>query len=655
VGEQGVPTEVTAPGTGERVVQHPLEALNAQEIEAAVDAVKRSGRIGDDVLYAYVGLDEPSRSHVREFRTGERVERRVRLVMVTGPDAVLTEALVSLPDGTIVAWTEMDNVRPAVLFTEAIRAVDALKQDPRWQAAMRLRGINDFDAVQIDPWPAGAFGLDIEANRRICRCLSYVRDVPDANGYARPVEGVVGFVDMGRSEVLEVKDEGLVPVPTDRGSYFMADNPSARPELRPLEIQQPAGPSFVVDGNHVQWQCWSFRVSMDPLEGIVLHQIAYDDHGRVRPVLYRASVDEMVVPYGTPDPRQFWKSAFDAGEWGLGRMANSLTLGCDCLGEIFYFDTVFADERGNPQTLRNAICMHEEDFGILWKHADVFSGRSEVRRSRRLVVSSIATVGNYDYGFYWYFYLDGTIQLEVKLTGILSSQAVPEDTEVDHAVRVAPQVAAPYHQHLFNARLDTEIDGPHNCVYEVDVVGDPEGPENPWGNAFSTVSTLLASERSAQRLVDSSRSRRWMIVNRKVENALGQHPAYKLVPGNSPTILASENSSVGKRAGFASKNLWVTAYTPTERRAAGDYPNQHEGGDGLPRWTAKDRPLVDTDVVVWHTFGVTHIPRPEDWPVMPVEYAGFSLVPVGFFDRNPALDLPAAGDAHCAIEGHEPP
>jgi primary-amine oxidase len=114
--------------------------------------------------------------------------------------------------------------------------------------------------------------------------------------------------------------------------------------------------------------------------------------------------------------------------------------------------------------------------------------------------------------------------------------------------------------------------------------------------------------------------------------------------------MAHPDSPIGRRAGFAQHNLWVTPYAPDERRAAGEFPNQHSGGDGLPRWTAQDRPIAGTDVVVWYTFGVTHFVRPEDWPVMPVEYSGFTLMPFGFFDRNPALDVPPS-DAHCEEHG----
>jgi primary-amine oxidase len=361
----------------------------------------------------------------------------------------------------------------------------------------------------------------------------------------------------------------------------------------------------------------------------------------------------MVVPYGHPGAMHGWKNAFDAGEWGLGRMTNSLELGCDCLGEIHYFDAALATEQGEPYTVPNAICLHEEDYGILWKHVDQRGGTNESRRSRRLVVSFIATVGNYEYGFYWYFYLDGNIQLEVKLTGIVSPMAVAPGEEPEFANLVAPGVAAPHHQHLFSARLDLDVDGTENTVYEVNAERVPTGPDNPWGNAFRQAATRFDSELAAQRDTNAATSRVWKVVHSTRTNRLGQPVGYKLVPTMStPTMLASPESSVGQRAGFARHNLWVTPYRRDERRAAGEYPNQHAGGDGLPRWTAADRAIADTDVVLWYTFGVTHFVRPEDWPVMPVEYTGFLLQPVGFFDRNPALDVaPTSADGTCHTDG----
>jgi primary-amine oxidase len=612
--------------------------LTQDEVKAAVAAVRATGRLGEAARFASVALEEPPKDDVL---AGRPVDRRVHLTIVPGPQCQVIEAAVDVAIGRVVLWDEVDGMRPASLFEDAIRAIAVLKEDASWRAAMNARAITDVDQVQIDPWPTGNFGIPIEEGRRVFRCVSYYREQPGSNGYARPVEGVLAFVDGGKGEVLEVIDLGVVPLPPEPGSYWPEDNQPQREDLKAISITQPQGPSFTVDGNLVRWQHWSLRVSMGPHEGLVLHTVSYDG----RPVLYRASICEMVVPYGDPGPMHGWKNAFDAGEWGLGRMANSLVLGCDCVGEIFYFDAVFASEAGDPYTLENAICMHEEDYGILWKHQDLNSGRTESRRSRRLVVSSISTVGNYEYGFYWYFYLDGTIQLEVKLTGVMQTQALPPGERSLFAPQVAPGLHAPVHQHLFSARLDIDVDGTDNEVYEVEADPLPLGDANPLSNAFLARATRLDTEQDAQRCIDATRGRHWRVANPSARNRLGEPVAYKLVPGPAPTLLASPSSSVGRRAAFATRNLWVTPYRGDERRAAGDYPNQHAGGDGLPRWTAADRPIAGTDIVLWHTFGVTHLPRPEDWPVMPVEYCGFHLVPVGFFDRNPALDVPPAD--HC--------
>jgi primary-amine oxidase len=619
---------------------HPLDMLTGAEIERAVAIVRGTGRVPDDALFAHVVLHEPDKAELAQWKDGDPVDRQVRVQVVPGPDLQLIEVVVSVTRDEIVEWRALEGMRPALLMTEAMNAIFTTKEHPDYIAALARRGITDLDAVQIDPWPAGAFGYDAETGKRISRCISFLRHDATDNGYARPIEGVIVHFDLGRNEVVEVIDHGVVPLPPNRASYYAEDQPKLRTGLRPISITQPDGPSFTVDGNLVQWQNWRFRIAFDPYEGLVLHQIAYEENGRLRTILHRASIDEMVVPYGDPDERQGWKNAFDAGEWGLGRMTQPLTLGCDCVGEIHYIDATLANEQGDPWVIERAICMHEEDYGILWKHVDLFGGRHEVRRSRRLVVSFVSTVGNYEYGFFWCFYLDGNIQLEVKLTGIVSPMAVEAGTNPEFATVVADGVAAPHHQHLFNARLDFDVDGAVNEIHEVEAEPLPPGPENPWGNAFRQKATRLEHETDAQRDTESSTSRNWRISNPDVRNAHGQPVAYRLLPTMStPTMLAAPDSPIGRRAGFARHNLWVTPYARDERRAAGEYPNQHPGGDGLPAWTAADRPVSGTDLVCWYTFGVTHFVRPEDWPVMPVEYCGFLLSPAGFFDRNPTLDL----------------
>jgi primary-amine oxidase len=630
---------------------HPLDMLTGDEVTRAAEIVRSSGKFPDGALFAHMVLHEPAKDELANWKPGDPIDREVRALIVPGPTCELIEAVVSVTAGEVREWTSVEGMRSALLMTEAINAIFTTKEHPDYIAALERRGITDLDKVQIDPWPAGTFGYACEEERRISRCISFLRESETDNGYARPIEGVIVHFDMGRNEVIEVIDHGVTPLPPNRASYYAEDQPEMRTGLKPIAITQPEGPSFTVDGNFVQWQNWQFRLTFDPYEGLVLHQIAYDDHGRLRPILQRASISELVVPYGDPTEVHGWKNAFDAGEWGLGRMTQPLTLGCDCLGEIRYFDVTLATEHGDPWVIENAICMHEEDYGIQWKHVDLFGGRSEVRRSRRLVVSFISTVGNYEYGFFWYFYLDGNIQLEVKLTGIVSPMAITPGTQPPFANVVGEGVAAPHHQHLFSARLDFDVDGPENEIYEVDAERMPPGPDNPWLNAFRPRATRLETELQAQREIDPSVSRVWRIENPQVRNGLGQPTSYKLVPTmTTPTMLAHPDSPVGKRAGFAHHNLWVTPYTPDERRAAGEYPNQHAGGDGLPAWTANNRSITNTDIVCWYTFGLTHFVRPEDWPVTPVEYCGFLLSPFGFFDHNPVLDIPPTPMEHCHHE-----
>jgi primary-amine oxidase len=140
----------------------------------------------------------------------------------------------------------------------------------------------------------------------------------------------------------------------------------------------------------------------------------------------------------------------------------------------------------------------------------------------------------------------------------------------------------------------------------------------------------------------------WLVSNPGSRNRLGRPVGYVLRPEGQPVLLADPSASVAARAAFATKHLWVTRHDPAERYPAGELINQHAGGAGLPAFVAADRPIDGADIVLWHTFGMTHIPRPEDWPVMPVESTGFVLKPYGFFDRNPTLDVPASTARHCA-------
>jgi primary-amine oxidase len=620
-----------------RTEVHPLDPLTADEIRRAVELVRaeRSGTL----RFVSVSLNEPDKRHLATWPNGP-IARKAEVVALQPVEESAFEAVVDLDAGSVETLRGLDAQQPAVV-PEEYGAVERLMLDhPDFIAALERRGIVDRSLVCVDPVPAGAWDDHAFPGRRLCRALVWLRPYDGGNPYARPIEGVVGLVDLNRGEVLDVADHGAVRIPPGSGEYRADHLPSLRTDLKPIEITQRDGPSFEVDGNLVRWQRWSFRVGFTAREGLVLHQVGYDDRGRARPILHRASFSEMAVPYGYPSPTRYLHAPFDIGENLAGTLANSLELGCDCLGEIRYFDAVVSNDSGEPVVIRNAICLHEEDRGLLWKHWDFRTGHTELRRARRLVVSSISTIGNYEYGFFWHFHQDGTIEVEVKATGIVATAAVPPGKTPIHGQLVAEGVNGMIHQHFFNVRLDLDVDGERNSVYEVHTEADPPGPANPHGNGFHAVKTLLADEADAAGLLDTFSGRSWLIVNPHSRNAVGEPVGYRLVPGENVLPFAQPDSAFGRRAGFAYKHVWVTPYSSRERYAAGDYPNQHPGGDGLPAWVAQRRPIEDTDVVVWYTFGLHHLPRTEDWPVMPVHHIGFMLKPFGFFDENPALDVP---------------
>jgi primary-amine oxidase len=631
-------------GSPPAVVSHPLEPLTAEEITAAVRIARTERNLSERVRFGSVRLNEPPKELVLNFKPGDPIAREAFLILLDNADGMTYEAVVSLTTGKVVSWRPIPGVQPSIMIDEFFECERTVKAHPDFQAALRKRGITNLDLVMVDPWSAGNYGTTDESTRRLSRTISFVRSHPTDNGYAHPIEGVLALVDLNKMEVVKVEDNEVVPLPPEDGNYT-TDAVQLRTDLKPLEIMQPDGPSFTVQGQEVRWQKWRFRVGFNSREGLVLYTIGYEDQGRVRPIIYRASLAEMVVPYGDSSPNHYRKNAFDMGEYGLGMLTNSLELGCDCLGTIHYFDGLVTDSRGNVVQLKNAVCLHEEDYGVLWKHTDFRLETTEVRRSRRLVVSFIATAGNYEYGFYWYFYQDGTIQYEIKLTGIMSTGATAPGEKPKHGQLVAPQLNAIYHQHFFNVRMDMMVDGLPNSVYETHTEAVPLGPENPFGNAWVTKATVLATESEAQQVIDPLSGRYWKVVNPNVLNHVGEPVAYALMPGTNILPFAHPESSFLKRAGFATKHLWVTPYNVEERHPGGDYPNQHAGGAGLPTWTKANRSIENTNVVLWYTIGEHHVPRVEDWPVMPVNYLGFTLKPNGFFDRSPALDVPPPAHA----------
>ncbi|KAG5642009.1 hypothetical protein DXG03_003781 [Asterophora parasitica] len=549
------------------------------------------------------------------------------------------------------------------------------------------------DQIVCDGWSIG-YDERFPQSRRVQQALVYARYSQHDNLYAHPM-AFIPILDVHTKEVIHVdfpptykatpkgpvlSVETTSPPPLSEDSLaasgrerippprapinflpdLMAqDDKDFKPRegIKPLHVVQPEGVSFKINGNELEWQNWKMHISFTQREGIALSTITYNDHGEVRPIIYRLSLAEMVVPYGapeTPHPRKF---AFDSGEYGMGTMANELSLGCDCLGQIHYLPGAFVSHSGNPMIIKNVICIHEEDDGVLWKHTDYRpGGRSQTVRRRRLVVSMVCTLANYEYIWNYYFYQDGSIEFEIRLTGILQVYVAGQDEPSPFGTHIAPGVNAQNHQHLFSVRIDPMIDGLQNSVIESDIVSLPDAPtgsaQNFAGNAFLTQESVLKTE--AGRPFDYYKERRWKIVNpARKHYSSGKNVGYSIgMKGGATPMMARPDSWAAKRAAFITNALWVVREIEGDKGGrmwpAGKYVPQTRSDpeDSVGQWVKGQQNVENEDLLVYVTVGTTHIPRPEDWPVMPVEHLSVTLKPNSFFKENPSMDVPGTADAH---------
>src|SRR5882757_7929775 len=332
-----------------------FDPLSPDELLRARDLILASHPELGRPSFPSLVLEEPDRSTtVRRAQAG-RVWRRARATVLDRDTGRIVEVLVDLSGGGVERSTDVTQGQPPLMVDEYGIVERVAKEAPDFRAALARRGIQDLDLVQIDPVMAGSHP-DYPSGLRIAWAVPYEWTRPGGNGYAKPIENVRVLVDIIGEAVVKVVDGPVVPQPPQEGELSAS---AFRTDLKPLEITQSEGPSFTVRDHEVSWQKWRLHVSLHPIEGLVLHDLRYGDEGEERTILHRASLSEMVVPYGDPSDGFYWRNYFDAGEGGLGKSANALSLGCDCLGEIHYFDAVIADAEGEAQTLVNAICMHE--------------------------------------------------------------------------------------------------------------------------------------------------------------------------------------------------------------------------------------------------------------------------------------------------------
>ncbi|RDA94712.1 hypothetical protein CP533_6774 [Ophiocordyceps camponoti-saundersi (nom. inval.)] len=632
---------------------HPLDPLSSDEIQATISLVREAHGC---VRFNTVALHEPRKADmVRWLAKREAGTRppRVADVVVLASGAKVGEGLVNIDEGRVTSWAWLEGFQPIITVEELQVVEHIVRADPGVIEQCEKIGIDrdEMHKVFCDPWTIG-YDARFGSKARLQQALMYFRPNVDDCQYQYPLD-FCPIYDAGQRRIIHI-DVPQKRRPLRRTAaigYHQAAIEARgghRKDLRPIEISQPEGVSFRLEGRELTWLSWRFHIGFSYREGIVLSDLTYTEGQTVRPLFYRLSMAEMVVPYGEPEHPHQRKHAFDLGEYGAGYMTNSLKLGCDCKGVIRYIDAVFPTPDGNIKTIENAICIHEEDDGLLFKHTDFRDDSVTVTRARRLIVQQIFTAANYEYIFQWIFHQDGTIQPEVKLTGILNTSSIGEgEDSKGWGTEVYPGVNAHNHQHLFCLRIDANIDGPKNTVFVVDAVPSDEavGSEsNPYGNAFYARRTKLATTGQAMTDYDGKTARTWDICNTNRLHPYSKMPVgYKLVSRDVPGLLPKPGSLVWKRAAFARHAVHVTKYRDDQLWPAGRHVPQTSGETavGLAEWIGDgSENIEDEDIVIWHTFGLNHFPAPEDFPIMPVESVSLLLRPRHFFAGNPVLDCP---------------
>ncbi|KAI9932688.1 hypothetical protein ASPWEDRAFT_100186 [Aspergillus wentii DTO 134E9] len=648
---------------------HPFDPLTPREI-TKVAAITRPLFPGKNPNFRVITLKEPLKEEMVHFLDQEhrglpvttRPARIARVQVVIRDDFgsnQLIELFIDLDKAEVTKQQHLVG-KHSFIDSEYMKAVEkACMADERVQKEIQTLNLPPNASVVVEAWAYATDGMN-DMSQRTSMCWFYMRllDNPDANYYAYPLDlcaevseqlQVTKIYRLPSSENERVHNNSQ-PFDHNKIHSTMASeyHPSLRPPPRattkPYQVVQPEGPSFKTHGNLLTWEKWQMRVGFNYREGLTLHDIRYDD----RSLFYRLSLAEMFVPYGDPRSPYPRKGAFDLGNDGAGINANNLRLGCDCLGVINYFDGWHNTSSGEPMKLPNVVCCHEQDDGILWKHTNFRTQNAVVTRSRILVLQTIITVSNYEYIFAFHFGQDASIHYEVRATGILSTCPINIGDKVPYGTIVAPGVLAPYHQHLFSLRIDPSIDGHANSLQVEESnpmpLNDPT-THNPFGVGYTTSSTIVQNEGGHD--LDFTKSRRFKIINeQKINPITGTPVGFMLNPCYSQMLLAHPESFHSKRSEFSNHAVWVTRYDDEEIFPAGRHTMQSTGGEGIASGIEQRRnddtaktSVRNEDIVIWHTFGSTHNPRIEDWPVMPSEKMVVGLKPVNFFAANPGLDV----------------
>lgn len=639
-------------------VEHPLDALSPQEYWTIYKILRAAGHVQEKTVFASELLKEPPKDQVLAWKPGDPMPRKADVVLFD--DKKSYAAVVDITAQKIDSFEELKGQQAPFNDEERHEVEAAIKHDPRLIAALKKRGITDLHLTDCYVTPAGYVSLpEQQDGKRIgWGGCTYIED---ATGYwDREVGGIFFVVDMNEKKIVRFSDYGEVPMPAPSNTYD-ADGGPALPGTQPIQVTQPNGPSFKITKGEVSWQNWHFRFRLDPRVGAVVNMVSLDDNGKRRSVMYEGSLSELFVPYMDPD--ETWNSHvfIDAGEYftydGIGT-TKPLLPGVDCPSYATFFSATFFKNDGTPVLRPQMACLFERSAGDpAWRHGDEpgVSGRP----SRELVLRNVAVVGNYDYILDWRFEQDGSIKVGVGATGVLEVKPVKDKSadgtlsdgiaatgddgkQVQFGQLVACGVDGVDHDHFFSFRLDLDVDGTKNSFMSDKLVQYtlPKSNPSPRRTIWAMEPTMISKEGDAMQDLDLKHPAMWRFVSSDAKDPFGYSTSFEIMAGETAATLLPSTEWPQRRASYALHQLWVTPYDPNEFFAAGTYVTNSKDTDGLGAWVKQNRSIENTDIVAWYTVGFHHVPRPEDWPHMPVMWHEFSIRPFHFFGKNPGMDLP---------------
>jgi primary-amine oxidase len=522
--------------------QHPLDALSTEEYWTVYDVLQAGGHIDQDTHYASVLLHEPAKDAVLSWKPGQPVPRKADVTLMRNGTTI--EARVDIAGRRLEFWKEVPGVQAPIFVSEILGFSDTILSDERVKKALARRGITDLNQVECASVPLGYFAFPEQEGHRIafadCDILHGVY-----HSWGRKIAGLTIEVDLGEKKILQVFDDGPVPLPTGPVNFEEAPE-VARPGTKPGIISQPEGPSFQVDNGEISWQNWRFRFRLDSRSGLVIDLVRVKDGERLRSVMYEGMVSELFVPY--MDETRNWSTRvfIDNGEFFPGGTLQTMREGLDCPSNAAYFDGLSSNEKGFPVLRPRQACLFEKfDGDVAWRHGDDTGVWG--RPTRSLVLRSAALIGNYDYLFDWVFEQDGSIHVAVGATGIIETRPVAEESvggmhgdDVEkYGQLVANHVLGINHDHFFSYRLDLDVDGQDNSFMIHKLVQKKLPQGSPRKSIWVAKPSIAKNERDAMMDVHLDKPTMWVFVNPNVKGPLGHPTGYEIMPGATAASLHS--------------------------------------------------------------------------------------------------------------------